>query len=151
MNQGVGRRETTYAMKIVVGTVGHVKVEHHVDLGNINTTSKEIGGHKNSLAEFLDLIKASNTLLLIETTMNNGGGEVAINKNLAKIISTLNRLGEDHDLVEFNRVEDIENLLKLLVLRQTNIELLQTVESQLGIVSHKDLQRLRERTKCEFT
>jgi hypothetical protein len=49
---------TTDAMQVGVGVLGQVVVNCQVDLLNINTTSKDIGGDANALVELLELLVA---------------------------------------------------------------------------------------------
>ena len=74
--------------------------------------------------------------------MDDGGREVAIDQDLAEVLSAVNRLGEDNHLVELYSVEDVEELLELLFLREAHVELLETVECELRVVSNKNLKRL---------
>lgn len=75
--------------------------------------------------------------------MDTDGREVALLQESVELSSTLNRLDKDADLVEFEIVQQVVELPVLLPLLELEVELLKTVESQLGLVIHVNFKRLR--------
>ena len=73
--------------------------------------------------------------------MDGHRGEVALLQQLVELDGALDRLDEDHHLVELERVEQLVELAVLLVLSQLDVVLLQPVQSQLRVVD-VDLHRV---------
>lgn len=74
--------------------------------------------------------------------MHRNTGEVALNQELVKFVSTERALNEDNDLVELEAVQEFVQLAVLLRLTELNVVLLETVESELGVIIHVDLERV---------
>lgn len=79
--------------------------------------------------------------------MDADGGEVALLQESIELSSTLNRLDKDADLVEFKIVQQVVELPVLLPLLELEVELLKTVESQLGLVINVNFKRLQHINK----
>lgn len=79
--------------------------------------------------------------------MDADGGEVALLQESIELSSTLNRLDKDADLVEFEIVQQVVELPVLLPLLELEVELLKTVESQLGLVININFKRLQHINK----
>lgn len=71
--------------------------------------------------------------------MDSLGRDSVLVQNLSQLGSVGNRLDENDDLVEVKRVDQIDELLGLLVGLQFDVVLLETVQSQLGLVLNKHL------------
>lgn len=79
--------------------------------------------------------------------MDTDGREVAFLQESVELSSTLNRLDKDADLVEFEVVQQVVELPVLLPLLELEVELLKTVEGQLGLVidvNFKGLQHIHQ-------
>lgn len=74
--------------------------------------------------------------------MNSDTGEVALAQKLVELGGTESALDEDDDLVEFQLVEEVVELAVLLGLAKLDVVLLETVESELGLVINVNLQRI---------
>ena len=72
--------------------------------------------------------------------MDGDGGEVLLDQQLGEGGASLHGLDEDHDLVELEDVEQLEQFPVLLGVFELDIVLLQTVQSQLGLVINVNLR-----------
>jgi hypothetical protein len=79
-------------------------------------------------------------LLLRDTRVDGDTGEVALAQKLVELSGTESALDEDDDLVELQLVEEVVELTVLLSLTKLDVVLLETVESELGLVINVDLQ-----------
>ena len=59
LNEGVSCY--TYSVQVGVGVIRHVVVEHDVHAFNVHSSAKQIGGHKDTLLEVLELLVAIQT------------------------------------------------------------------------------------------
>lgn len=75
--------------------------------------------------------------------MDTDGREVALLQESVELSSTLNRLDKDADLVEFEVVQQVVELPVLLPLLELEVELLKTVEGQLGLVIDVNFEGLQ--------
>jgi hypothetical protein len=89
------------------------------------------------------------TFFLIHGSVDIDGGEVLFLEERGERDASLHGLDEDNDLVEFERVEQIEKLSVLLVLLDLDIVLLETVEGQLGFVVDEDFHGLQRERRLE--
>merc|ERR1719278_1899448 len=88
-------------VKIGVGVLGHVVVENKIDSFNIHATTKQVGGNEDSLLEILGLLISGESLLLSHSSVNGDGWEVLFYQELGESHTSLDRLHEDDDLIEF--------------------------------------------------
>lgn len=132
-------------MQVLIGRVGHVVVHNDVHTLNIDTSAKQIRGNHDAGLKVLELAVARNTLRLLHTTVNANGREVALNKQLVELLCAANTLHKDNDLVEIQRVKQINELAVLARLLELNVILLQTVKRKLGRLINVDLERERRR------
>jgi len=63
-------------MKILVGLTSHIEVDNDIYLLNINSSSEDIGGNKNSELSFLELVINLDSILHIHFTVNSFGWEL---------------------------------------------------------------------------
>jgi len=70
--------------------------------------------------------------------VNVDGWEVLVFEKLVQSDASLHRFYEDHDLVEFERVEEVEKLSVLFLFFELAIVLSETVEGELGVVVNVD-------------
>lgn len=80
---------------------------------------------------------------MLKTRVDTDGGEVALLQESVELSSTLNRLDKDADLVEFEIVQQVVELPVLLPLLELEVELLKTVEGQLGLIIDVNFKRLQ--------
>lgn len=121
-------------MEVRVGVSRHVVVEDDVDLLDVDTTSEEIGGHKNTVLEFFEPIVDLDALLLSEVTVNSLGRQGLLVKNLSQLDGVRYGLNENDDLVEVEGVDEVRQLGVLLVLLELHVVLLETMESEFSFV-----------------
>jgi len=126
------------SMQVGVGVFGHIVVEHDVHSLDIHTTTEKVGGDEDTSLEIFEELVSLKTFFLIHGSVNIDGGEVLFLEERGERDAPLHGLDEDNDLVEFERVEQIEKLSVLLVLLDLDIMLLETVEGQLGFVVDED-------------
>ena len=74
--------------------------------------------------------------------MDADAGEVALGKELVQFGCAAYGAHEDHDLVELELVEQIDQFAVLLRLRHLDVVLLQAVQRQLRAIVDVNLQRL---------
>mmetsp|Transcript_23196 Transcript_23196/g.59619 ORF Transcript_23196/g.59619 Transcript_23196/m.59619 type:complete len:325 (+) Transcript_23196:629-1603(+) len=82
-----------------------------------------------------------NSLLLRHRAVDGDRGEVALGEELVELDGALDRLDEDHHLVELERIKQVVELAVLLLLAQLDVVLLKPVQRQLAVV-HVDLHRI---------
>lgn len=106
-----------HAVKVAVGVSGAVVVDNDIDTLHIDTTTKYVGGHQNTLLERLERSVARDTevvplgirvkgifwkrnipLFLRDAGMNGDAREVTLDKKLVQLDCTRNGLDEDDDL-----------------------------------------------------
>jgi hypothetical protein len=73
--------------------------------------------------------------------VNGDSGEVALAQQSVELGGALGALDKDNDLVELQLVEQLVELAVLLLLLKLNVVLLKTVQGELGLVVHVDLER----------
>lgn len=146
-------------MEVGVGIGGEIVVNGEVNALNINTTAEDISSDTDALVELLELLVALDTvglsvvsrsvmarenlpLLLADTRVDGDGGEVALPQKLVELVGALGALDKDDNLVELQVVEQVVQLAVLLLLTQLDVILLQTVQSELGVVIDVHLERV---------
>jgi len=137
------------SMQVGVGVFGHIVVEHDVHSLDIHTTTEKVGGDEDTSLEIFEELVSLKTFFLIHGSVNIDGGEVLFLEERGERDAPLHGLDEDNDLVEFERVEQIEKLSVLLVLLDLDIVLLETVEGQLGFVVDEDFHGLQRERRLE--
>ena len=90
-------------------------------------------------------------LLLRDTRVDGDTGEVALAQKLVELGGTESALDEDDDLVEFQLVKEVVELAVLLGLAKLDVVLLETMEGELGLVVHVDLQRVTHELLADGT
>lgn len=127
-------------MKVAVRFLWHIEVEDDIDLLNIDTTTENVGGDHNSVLEGLEVSITLDALILLQVSVNCNGGEVVLAQQMVKHLSSVNALDEDNNLVEMQRVEQVNKLLDLFLLLDLDKVLLKTVKSEFALVVNKDLE-----------
>lgn len=147
-SQTLGTEPTspTNSVQVTVSISRSVVRNRNVDTLDIDTTTKDVGGNKNTLFEVLKLLVALDTFFLTKTTVDADGGEVAFAKELVEFVSAGDGLDKDDDLVELERVEEVVEFAVLGGFFETNVVLLKTVEGELGLVVDVDFERLHNAT-----
>jgi hypothetical protein len=90
-------------------------------------------------------------LLLSNTRMNRSAREVALAEKLVELGAAESRAHEDDDLVKLKTVKKVVELSVLLTLIEFDVELLETVKSQLLLVVHVDLKRVLHELLADAT
>jgi len=73
--------------------------------------------------------------------VNGNTWKVALRQQSVQLRCSLGALDEDDDLIELQLVEEVIQLPVLLFLVEFDIVLLETVQGELGLVIHIDLER----------
>lgn len=73
-------------------------------------------------------------LLLADTRVNSDRREVALSKEFVELGGTDGASNKDDDLIELEIIQQLVQLAVLLLLLQFNVVLLETVESELGVL-----------------
>merc|ERR1719273_1139728 len=128
-----------HSVQVGVSVLGHVVVEDNVDSLNVHATTEEVGGDKDSLLEILELLVARESLLLSHASVNGDGWEILLYEELGQSHTSLHGLDEDDDLVEFQNIEQLEQIPVFLRVLQLDVMLLEAVQSQLGLVVNVNL------------
>jgi hypothetical protein len=117
-------------------------VNDNVDTLDIDTTTKDVGGDKDTLLESLEGSVSRDTLVLGQTRVNTDGGEVALAEQTVELCGAIDRLYKDADLVELELIKEIVELAVLGRLFELDEVLLETVKGQLCLVIDVDLEGL---------
>lgn len=108
-------------------------------------SASECGGgtHEHPLLERLELVVSLDALVLGQARVDRDGREVALAEQAVELGCARDRLDEDADLVELERVEEVVELAVLGGLVEAHKVLLQTVQRELLLVVHVDLEGLQ--------
>lgn len=117
-------------------------IDDHIDTFHVNTTTKDVSRHQDTLLKVLESLVSADTLLLVKTRVNSDRGEVALSQQTVELVGTVDRLDKDADLVEFELVEQVVELAVLGVLGELDKVLLETVQGELGLVIDVDFKGL---------
>ena len=121
-------------MQVRIRVFGHVVVDNYIDTFDVHSTTKKIRRDKNTLLEIFELSVAGDAFLLRHGAVDGDGREVLLHKKVGESTATLHRFDEDDDLVELQRVEEIEEFTVLLVVLEFYVMLRETVECQLRLI-----------------
>lgn len=127
-------------MKVAVGLLGHIEVEDNIDLLNIDTTTENVGGDHDSVLEGLEVSITLDALILLQVSVDGNRGEVVLTQKMVKHLSSVNALNEDNNLVEMQRVKQVNKLLDLFLFLDLDEVLLETVKGELALVVNEDLE-----------
>jgi hypothetical protein len=157
---GTETASTAHAVQVRVGIASEIIVDGQVDLLNVDTAAKDISCDTDALVELFEFAVASNTVFLVryglllmagvsnvpvllrQSRMHSNTWKIAFAKQLVELSAACSTLDKDDDLVKFHCVEKKVELPILLVFAQANIVLLETVQSELGIVVNEKLKRV---------
>jgi len=134
-----GTRDT---MEIGVGVFGHIVIEDNVDTLNIHATAEQVRSDQDAALEVLEELITLETLFLVHGAVDVDGGKVLLFQQGCEGNATLDRFDEDDDLIELQRIQQIEQLAILLRLAQFDVMLLETVQGQLGFIINEDFEWL---------
>lgn len=81
-------------------------------------------------------------LFLADTRVHRNTGEVTLAQELVQFICSESALHKDNNLVELKVVQEFVQLPVLLRFAELDVVLLKTVEGELGVVIHVDLERV---------
>jgi hypothetical protein len=83
--------------------------------------------------------------------VDGNGWEVALSKKLVELRAASSALDEDDDLIELQGIKQVIQLSVLLAFAKTNIVLLKTMKSQLGLIVNVDLKRATHKLLADRT
>mmetsp|Transcript_24253 Transcript_24253/g.41165 ORF Transcript_24253/g.41165 Transcript_24253/m.41165 type:complete len:283 (-) Transcript_24253:275-1123(-) len=129
-------------MQVLVGVVREIIVDHNVHLLDINTTAEKVSSYKDSLVEFLEGLVSGNSLLLLQAGVDAHGREVVVIQESVQLSGAVHLRHENNDLVKLKSVQKIIQLAVLLFLGKADVELLQTVKGQFGVIIDENLHRI---------
>lgn len=133
---------TTNPMQVRVGIAGQIIVDGQVDTLYIDTTAKDVSGDTDTLVELLELLVTLDTLLLADAGVNGDRWEITLAKKLVQLCGAESALDKDDDLIELHLVKELIELPVLLLLIKLDVVLLETVQSELGVIIDINLQRV---------
>ena len=93
---------------ISIRILWHIVVKNDVNSFDIDTSSKKIGCDQDSSLKVLELAVPLQSLLLVHTSVDIDGWEVLVLEKLVQSDASLNGFDENNDLVEFERVQEVE-------------------------------------------
>lgn len=129
-------------MQIGITSHRHIIVDHEVHSLDIDSSRHQIGGHQDSLLSFLENIIKLDSLLLLKITMDRDTLELVLLDQLVQVFRSSHLRAEHDHLVVTHGVKNIHEGLILDIFRAIDIELLQTVKSQVLFLGDDDLLRI---------
>mmetsp|Transcript_84567 Transcript_84567/g.141017 ORF Transcript_84567/g.141017 Transcript_84567/m.141017 type:complete len:338 (+) Transcript_84567:450-1463(+) len=126
-------------MQIRVRIIRHIIVDDDVDPLNVDPTGKQIRGHHDTALELFEGRIGLDSVLLRHPRMNASGGELALAQEVGEGRGPGHRLHKDDHLVELEGIQKVVQLSVLSGIRSLDIVLLQSVEGELGVRVHVDL------------
>lgn len=76
--------------------------------------------------------------------VDGDGWEVVLIQQLVESLASLNALDEDNDLIEVEAIQQREQLAILLLVKQVDVVLLESVERKLCLIIDVDLSGLKQ-------
>jgi hypothetical protein len=128
-----------YSMEISIRILWHIVVENDVNSFDIDTSSEKIGGDQNSSLKVFELAVPLQSLFLVHASVDIDGWKVLVLEELVQSDASLNRFDKDDDLVEFEGVQEVEQLSVLFLFLEVDKVLSETVKGELGVVVNVDL------------
>lgn len=129
-------------MQITIRIRRRIVADRNVDAFDVDTTTKDVGGHEDALFKVLKLLVALDAFFLRQATVDADRGEVALAQKFVQLVGARDGFDENDNLVELERVEQVVELAVLGRFFQTDVVLLQTVQRQLGLVVDVDFEWL---------
>jgi len=87
-------------MEIGISLLRHIKVEDHIDLFNINTSTEYVSWHHDPVLELFEVIVPLYSLRLQQVSVDRDAGEVILSQDFVQFDSVEDALHEDNDLIE---------------------------------------------------
>jgi hypothetical protein len=135
---GTETTRTTNTVKVGIGGSGHIVVDDNVDTFEVDTTTEDISGDKNTRLVFLEVVVHLQTFFLRHTTIDASRREVAFAEELVQFLATTNIVDKNDDLVEFESIQEIGKLAVLFRFSEFDVVLKKTVESEFGLIINVD-------------
>merc|ERR1719273_307609 len=107
---------TSNPMGILFNGLGHVVVDDHTDVLDVNTTSSHISGNKYVFGSLFETRQGMFTLFLTFTTMKGGRVVAHLLQTFGQYISTLFLIDKDNDGWINSSIEDTNEFITLVVL-----------------------------------
>jgi len=131
---------SSYSVQIRIRLSRHIKVEDHIDLFNIDSSSEDISSDHDPVLKLLEVVVSLDSLWLGKVSMDRDGGEVVLFEDFIKFDCKLDALHEDDDLVEHEGIEQVGELPDFLVFLQLDVVLLESVQGELALVINEDFE-----------
>ena len=126
---------TTDSVDVVLAVGGKIVVDDQRNLLDIDTTGQKIGGDKDARRSGTELLHDQITLGLVHISVHGGDGEVTGSELLGEPINLSAGVAEDDGLGDSDSLVEIREGIELpLLLLNGNVELLDTLEGQLGLL-----------------
>jgi len=87
-------------MEIGISLLRHIKVEDHIDLFNINTSTEYVCWHHDPVLELFEVIVPLYSLRLQQISVDRDAGEVILSQDFVQFDGVEDALHEDNDLIE---------------------------------------------------
>lgn len=129
-------------VKVQLGIGGHVVVDHDVDAFDVDPPSDQVSGHHDAGLEFLEFLVGLDSFGLFHARVKAGAREVAFDEELGEFHSARHGGHEDDELVELERVQEVDQFPVLVFFLEGDGVLLEPVERELGSLVDVDLEWL---------
>lgn len=121
-------------MEVGVSFLGHVVVDDEVDSFDVDASAEKIGGNQQSGTVALEKVVVFDSLFLFESGVDADGVEELGLEELSELLSTVDSVDEDDDLVEGEVIQQMGQFFELLGFLDIDKELGQTVEHELTLI-----------------
>mmetsp|Transcript_9395 Transcript_9395/g.19517 ORF Transcript_9395/g.19517 Transcript_9395/m.19517 type:complete len:386 (+) Transcript_9395:2415-3572(+) len=121
-------------MQKLIGIIGEIVVDHHVDTLNIDTTSKQVGGDQNARIEILEGLVLGDTFFLLHTSVDANGRKVAFRQQSVQFLGASNLGDKNDNLIEFEGIQQIVEFAVLFCFGQFGKVELETVQCEFGFI-----------------
>ena len=129
-------------MNVRIRICRHIKVENHVDLFHVNSSTKYVCCNHDSMFKLFEVLISFNSLFLRQISVNGNRGEIFPSEDLVQFNGVLYVLDEDYDLVEHEWIEEVLELSDLFIIFELHVVLLQTMEGKLFLIINKYFERI---------
>lgn len=126
---------TTNSVDVVLTLAGNFEVDNNRHLLNIDTTGQEISGNKNTTSTRTEFLEDKFTILLLHISVSGGNSKALTFQETLELFNTSSGVAVDDSLRNGQLSVNISQHSELLiVISKLDVELLNTVESELFLL-----------------
>ena len=126
-------------MQVLICFVWHVKVDDHIDLLDIDSSTEEISGDHDSELALLELVVHLDSLGLLHRSEAGLRWEALLVDDFIQFLCVFLRLGEDDDLVKVEFIKQLNKLSNFLCLFKLHEILLESMKGKLSLLVDEEL------------